>query len=135
MSAGLTIIMLAVVGTAGLTAAAYLFGFNKSVAIASSADAERLVRDYAPEAVPSDCVLSEDHLSALVACTQNSVFYVMMLGDSPVVRAMGDKDVTQVNPGKIRINVQDFGFPSRQFIAHPDNLKPILAALKIGSTR
>ena len=130
MNGNIVLVLLAAVGTAGLIGAVFLMGFNTPPLIADEAAARHFAYLYAPEFPSQSAILSADQKSALVSATGNILFLVTMLGDGPVVRKLSPRDVIPLTTGVLAIDVQDVGFPRREFRADPIALDAMIAAFK-----
>jgi hypothetical protein len=132
MNANLILVLLASGGTAALIGAAFLFGFNRSSAIADVAAAKHFLYLYAPEIMPNHVMLSSDQANALITTQDNRVFLIAMLGDGVVTRELKARDMSAFHDGIVMIDVQDFGFPLRPFKTEKSAVQPFLDAFNKG---
>jgi hypothetical protein len=135
MDAGITLLTLAFVGTAAVSGAAFMLGFDKSGPNFDVATATRYLRDYAPDMKPQHVALGHDGKTALIACDQGCIFLVTVLGDRPVVRQLSAQDIGTIENQRIRIDVNDIGFPPRDFSAPQETLQLVLDVLNQGQSK
>ncbi len=133
MSGALSLVVVALFGTALLVGIAFLMGFSQAGQFASLQAATDVLTSTIANVNPQRALLASNRRSALILCDPQRLFLLVMLGDAPVVRVVDPKDIALRDAGRLNFHFKDIGFPSFDFLAEQSAIEALFAGCdKVG---